>query len=38
MNVHFPGEGTVWAFWTIVVVMILSLGALLGFFRFKRWI
>ena len=38
MNVDFPGFGSVWAFWTIFVLMIASLGALLGFFRFKRWI
>ncbi len=38
MNVNFPGFGTAWAFWVIVAVMIASLGALLGFFRFKRWI
>jgi Mg2+ and Co2+ transporter CorA len=36
--VTFPGYDTAWAFWTIVAVMVLSLGALLGFFRFKRWL
>jgi magnesium transporter len=38
MNVHFPGFGTVWAFWTITVVMLVSLIGLLAFFRHKRWI
>jgi magnesium transporter len=38
MNVHFPGFGTVWAFWTITAVMLLSLIGLLSFFRHKRWI
>ena len=38
MNVNFPGFGSTWAFWVIVGVMVASLGALLGFFRFKRWI
>jgi magnesium transporter len=38
MNVHFPGFGTVWAFWTITVVMLVSLIGLLSFFRHKRWI
>ena len=38
MNVNFPGFGSTWAFWVIVGVMVASFGALLGFFRFKRWI
>jgi magnesium transporter len=38
MNVNFPGFGTTWAFWTIVGLMVVSFGALIGFFRFKRWI
>ena len=38
MNVTFPGFGTVWAFWTIFVVMIAVLAGLLAFFRHKRWL
>jgi magnesium transporter len=38
MNVEFPGEGTGWAFWTIVLVMACSLTGLLSFFRWKRWL
>src|SRR5690242_572759 len=38
MNVRFPGFDTTWAFWTIFAVMVLSLGGLLGFFKYKRWL
>jgi magnesium transporter len=38
MNVDFPGFGTAAAFWAIVAVMVVALGGLLGFFRWKRWI
>src|SRR5881628_3419767 len=38
MNVRFPGFDTVWAFWVIVAGMIVSLGGLLSFFRYKRWL
>src|SRR6478672_2583646 len=36
MNVHFPGFGTVWAFWTIFGGMTAALVGLLVFFRLKR--
>jgi magnesium transporter len=38
MNVLYPGEGTHEAFWVIVGVMVAIGGALLGFFRWKRWL
>jgi magnesium transporter len=38
MNVAFPGHGTAAAFWVIVAAMVVALGGLLGFFRWKRWI
>jgi magnesium transporter len=38
MNVLFPGEGTPEAFWVIVGVMIAALVAMVGFFRWKRWL
>jgi magnesium transporter len=38
MNVLFPGEGTPGAFWLIVGVMIAALVAMVGFFRWKRWL
>jgi magnesium transporter len=38
MNVAFPGEGTDVAFWVIVGVMAATLGAMVAFFRWKRWL
>ena len=38
MNVAFPGNSTAGAFWVIVAVMVAASAALLGFFRWKRWI
>jgi LPXTG-motif cell wall-anchored protein len=38
MNVDFPGFGTAGAFWLIIASIVLVGGALLGFFRWKRWI
>jgi magnesium transporter len=38
MNVDFPGFGTAEAFWVISGVMLGVLLALLGFFRYKRWL
>ena len=38
MNVVYPGEGTLGAFWVIIAVMVLTIFAMLGFFRWKRWI
>jgi len=38
MNVKFPGFGTYQAWWAILGGMVLVLGALLGFFRYKRWL
>jgi magnesium transporter len=38
MNVLFPGEGTHAAFWVVLVVMGAVVTALLGFFRWKRWL
>ena len=38
MNVQFPGFGTTWAFWVIFAGMLASLGTLLAFFRYKRWL
>jgi magnesium transporter len=38
MNVRFPGFDTAWAFWTIFVGMVVTLGGLLAFFRLKRWL
>jgi len=38
MNVHFPGFGTVAAFWTIVVAMVTTLVCMLAFFRLKHWL
>jgi len=38
MNVIYPGEGTHEAFWVIVAAMVAIAAALLGFFRWKRWL
>jgi magnesium transporter len=38
MNVAFPGEGTDEAFWVILALLVAVLGAMVGFFRWKRWL
>jgi magnesium transporter len=38
MNVDFPGFGTSWMFWTIVGIMVMTIAALVAFFRWKRWL
>jgi magnesium transporter len=38
MNVNFPGFGTAWGFWTVVASLVVTLAALLAFFRYKRWL
>jgi Mg2+ and Co2+ transporter CorA len=38
MNVDFPGEDTRAAFWAILAVLVGGLVALVGFFRWKRWL
>jgi magnesium transporter len=38
MNVHFPGEGSPLAFWTIMVVMLTILGGMVLFFRRRGWL
>jgi magnesium transporter len=38
MNVLYPGEGTHAAFWIILAGLFATLVAMLGFFRWKRWI
>jgi len=38
MNVAFPGNGSAAAFWVVAGAMVAVLLALLGFFRYKRWL
>jgi magnesium transporter len=38
MNVRFPGFETEVAWWGILGGMVATLAALLGFFRYKRWL
>jgi magnesium transporter len=38
MNVLYPGEGTAAAFWVIIGAIAVLGVALLGFFRYKRWL
>jgi magnesium transporter len=38
MNVLFPGEASAGAFWVILVALVVLLGGMVGFFRFKRWL
>jgi magnesium transporter len=38
MNVRFPGEGTTLGFWIVIVLMLVSIVGMFGFFRLKRWL
>jgi magnesium transporter len=38
MNVNFPGFGSETAFWSILGSFVVLVGAMLGFFRHKRWL
>jgi magnesium transporter len=38
MNVVYPGEATTTAFWIILAALVVTLGGMLGFFRWKRWL
>ena len=38
MNVAVPGEGSIEAFWVIMASMVLLLGGMLGFFRWRGWL
>jgi magnesium transporter len=38
MNVAFPGEGTAAAFWVIIGALFAVFLAMVGFFRWKRWL
>ena len=38
MNVLYPGEGTHTAFWIILGGLVVTLGSMLVFFRYKRWL
>jgi len=38
MNVVYPGEGTSTAFWVILAGLVVTLAAMVGFFRWKRWL
>jgi magnesium transporter len=38
MNVAVPGEGSLHAFWIIVVSMVALLAAMLGYFRHRGWL
>jgi magnesium transporter len=38
MNVHFPGEGSHEAFWVLIGIMLATLVAMVGVFRYKRWL
>jgi Mg2+ and Co2+ transporter CorA len=38
MNVLYPGENTRDAFWVILAALVVTLGGMLGFFRWKRWL
>jgi magnesium transporter len=38
MNVRFPGEFTAIGFWTICALMLCSIGGMVAFFRWKRWL
>jgi magnesium transporter len=38
MNVAVPGQGSIHAFWIIVGTMVILLGGMLGYFRYRRWL
>ena len=38
MNVHFPGFDSANGFITTIVLMVVVIAAMLGFFRYKRWL
>jgi len=38
MNVHFPGFGSIGAWWGVVGAMVATAAILIGFFRWKRWL
>jgi magnesium transporter len=38
MNVHVPGEGEIAPFWAIVVALVVLGGAMIAFFRRRRWL
>lgn len=38
MNVRVPGEGEILPFWAIVAVLVALGLALIGFFRYRRWL
>ncbi len=38
MNVHFPGFNTTTGFWVTLGLMAVTIGSMLGFFRWKRWL
>ena len=38
MNVHFPGFGTVAAWWAVVTGMVALAVVLIALFRYKRWL
>jgi magnesium transporter len=38
MNVHVPGQGSIAAFWVIVVTMVVMLAGMLGYFRHRGWL
>jgi magnesium transporter len=38
MNVHVPGEGSIHAFWVIMIVMVGVLVSMLAFFRRRGWL
>jgi Mg2+ and Co2+ transporter CorA len=38
MNVHFPGFDSFGGFIGTIVAMVIIVAAMLGFFRYKRWL
>jgi magnesium transporter len=38
MNVAFPGEGSHLGFWFVIVLMLVAIVGMFGFFRLKRWL